>query len=220
MPQPTKLKTKQPEQQLKAVASKKRGVTRNSLMDAGLKLFAEKGFDGASVKDIEAEVGLTPGSGSFYRHFKSKEDLMEQVVHREIEKVRSWRDLRERATGGSLGDRRAELIMSFRMSLIGLNEIKPLIMLLGREYGQGRFPELMQQLRQLLVDESVEFQSEEYAEDMKNGILKGNDPEVLSSVLMSALVGYHLSNTFFESAPAGIDSDRFVEGLVDLVMAD
>ncbi len=217
MTDPIPLQQKEPKARK---TSKKRGVTRESLLDAGLELFSAKGFDGTSVKDIEAAVGLTPGSGSFYRHFKSKEELMENVVHREIEKVRNWRDLRNQAVGNSLGDRRAELIMEFRLSLLGLKEIKSLINLLGREYGHGRFPELMDQLRQLLVDESVEFSSEDFAADMQANVVRGNDPEALSSILISAVVGYHLANTFFDAAPGNVDSDRFVENLVDLVLTD
>jgi len=141
------------ENKVSLVASKKHGVTRDSILDAGLHLFAERGFDGISVKDIESAVGLTPGRGSFYRHFKSREELLETIVHREVERIRGMRDLQQRAVGGSLGDRRAELILQYRLSLIGLEQIKSLINLLAREY--GRFPELMDQLHQLLVDEST-----------------------------------------------------------------
>jgi len=211
MVEPVPLKQKSPR-------SKKRGVTRESLLDAGLELFSEKGFDGTSIKDVEAAVGLTPGSGSFYRHFKSKEVLLEAVVHREVEKVRQMRDLQQRAVGGSLGDRRAELIMELRLSLMGLNEIKSLINLLGREY--GRFPDLMQQLRELLVDESLDFSSEDFEEDMKKGVVRGDDPQALSSVVLSAMVGYHLASTYFDATPGNVESERFIETLVDLMLPE
>lgn len=198
--------------------SKKRGVTRESLLDAGLALFSDRGFDGTSVKDIESAVGLTPGRGSFYRHFSSKEDLIEAVVHREVEKVRNLRDLQQRAVAGSLGDRRAELIMELRLALIGLGEIRSLINLLAREY--GRFPELMRQLRELLVDESLDFSSEDFARDIERKLVRGEDPNALSTVVLSAMVGYHLASTFFEQSPGGVSSDRFIETLVDLVMKD
>jgi len=193
--------------------SKRRGITREHLLDAGLRLFGEKGFDGTAIKDIEAEVGLTPGTGSFYRHFRSKEDLLEAVVHREVEKVRQMRDLQNRAVLGTLGDRRAELILQYRLALLGLHEIRELIQLLGREY--GRFPVLMRQLRELLVDESLELSSEDITEDMASGRLRGKDPQALASVVMAALVGYHLSSTYFGAAPGGVDSERFIEALVD-----
>lgn len=196
--------------------NKKHGVTRDSILDAGLHLFSERGFDGVSVKDVEAAVGLTPGRGSFYRHFKSREELLETIVHREVERVRNMRDMQQRAVGGSLGDRRAELIMQFRLSLTGLNEIKALINLLAREY--GRFPELMKQLRELLVDESQELAADDYAEDIRKKIIRGTDSAALSAVVQSALVGYHLANSYFKTAPGGIDSERFINTLVDLIL--
>lgn len=200
----------------KPTPSKKHGVTRDSIVDAGLQLFSERGFDGISVKDIEAAVGLTPGSGSFYRHFKSREELLETIVHREVERVRSMRDLQQRAVGGSLGDRRAELMEQYRLSLVGLEQIKSLINLLAREY--GRFPDLMKQLHDLLVDESLELSSGDIAEDMRKKILRGNDAEALATVVQSALVGYHLSKTYFGSNPNNVDDERFIKALVDLMI--
>ena len=89
---------------------------------------------------------------------------------------------------------------------------------MGREH--GRFPELMTQLRELLIDESLEFNSEDFSRDMAAGVLHGKDPQALASVVLSALVGYHLSSTFFGNKPGNIDSDRFVETLVDLMIKE
>jgi len=208
--------TKKPS--VKKPSIKKHGVTRDSILDAGLQLFSERGFDGISIKDIEAAVGLAPGRGSFYRHFKSKEELLETIVHREVERIRGMRDLQQRAVSGSLGNRRAELILQYRLTLIGLEQIKTLINLLAREY--GRFPELMKQLHELLVDESLELSSDDFAEDIERKILQGNDPEALATVVQSALVGYHLSRTYFGSNPNQIDSERFINALVDLLVRE
>jgi AcrR family transcriptional regulator len=47
--------------------------TRNSILNASVKLFSERGFNAASVDDICAEAGVS--KGAFYHHFKSKHDL-------------------------------------------------------------------------------------------------------------------------------------------------
>jgi AcrR family transcriptional regulator len=197
-------------------ASKKHGSTRNEILDAGLKLFSDRGFDGISVKDIETAVGLTPGRGSFYRHFESKEVLLEHIVHREVDKVRNMRDMQQRAIGGSLGDRRAELVLQYRLSLIGLEQIKSLINLLAREY--GRFPELMQQLYELLVEESLVLHAGDLVRDIQKNKVRSTDAEALATVVQSALVGYHLSKTYFGHTPQGIDNERFINALVDLML--
>ncbi len=47
--------------------------TRARIEAAALKLFAARGVDGTSMRDIAAEVGVT--EGALYRHFSSKEAL-------------------------------------------------------------------------------------------------------------------------------------------------
>lgn len=195
---------------------RKHGATRESLLAAGLQLFGEKGFDGVSIKDLETAAGLTPGRGSFYRHFESKEALLTDTVHREVEKLRQLRTLHQRGISGSLGDRRAELIVDFRMRLIVLEQLKDFIMLLGREY--GRFPELLGQLYSLLVEESLAQEGSELARDIANQQVRGGDADALAAVVQSALVGFHLSKTYFGSQPYGIDNDRFIKALVELLV--
>lgn len=47
--------------------------TRSRIEAAALKLFAAKGVDGTSMRDIAGAVGVT--EGALYRHFASKDDL-------------------------------------------------------------------------------------------------------------------------------------------------
>lgn len=185
----------------------KHGSTRESLIDAGLTLFSEKGFDGTSIKDVEAAVGLSPGRGSFYRHFESKEALMEAVIHREADRMRAIRDMQQRAVAGTLGDARAERILEYRLALIGLQEVTPLMLLLGREY--GRFPELMAGMREMLVDESIRLSSMDLAGS-------GGDSEARATVALSAVVGYHLARFYFGVPPGDVDSERFIAALADM----
>src|SRR5262245_46703801 len=54
--------------------------TRERLMAVAMRLFAEKGFSGTTVGNIEGAAGLTPRGGGFYRHFRSKEDILNASV--------------------------------------------------------------------------------------------------------------------------------------------
>lgn len=47
--------------------------TRNRIERAALSLFASKGVNATTTKDIAAEVGIS--EGAIYRHFKGKDDL-------------------------------------------------------------------------------------------------------------------------------------------------
>src|SRR4051812_40543251 len=61
--------------------------TRERIMAVALDLFAERGVQGTPVTAIEAAAGLSPGSGSFYRHFRDRAELLTAVVEQEIARV-------------------------------------------------------------------------------------------------------------------------------------
>src|SRR3954465_4703674 len=61
---------------------RRRPSTRERILTASLELFLERGFDGTTISDIERAVGLAAGTGSFYRHFKSKDDVFVAAVQR------------------------------------------------------------------------------------------------------------------------------------------
>ncbi len=51
---------------------------RQKIIDAGLQVLIEKGFNGSGVQDITSAAGVP--KGSFYNHFESKEALGAEVV--------------------------------------------------------------------------------------------------------------------------------------------
>jgi len=56
---------------------------REQLLDTGLRVFHERGFNATAVQDITEAAGVP--KGSFYNHFESKEDLGAEVVLRYLE---------------------------------------------------------------------------------------------------------------------------------------
>ena len=50
-----------------------------SLIESGMKLFAEKGYHNTSVQEIVTEAGIS--KGSFYLYFKSKEEFITKSFH-------------------------------------------------------------------------------------------------------------------------------------------
>lgn len=69
---------------------------REQILDAALHIFSQKGFDGASIRDISREVGVT--EGLIYHYFESKEQLMHACW-----KERTWRAHLERILAQSGG---------------------------------------------------------------------------------------------------------------------
>ena len=68
--------------------SKKPEVRRQELIDAASALFAEKGYEAVSVRDILNVVNGAPGM--FYYYFKSKQDIylasMEQYIAKRLKR--------------------------------------------------------------------------------------------------------------------------------------
>jgi AcrR family transcriptional regulator len=52
--------------------------TAGRILEIGLQLFAQRGYDGASIRDIGRELGLKPAN--LYDHFPSKEHLLAELV--------------------------------------------------------------------------------------------------------------------------------------------
>lgn len=55
---------------------------REALLDAAAAMFAAKGYDGTTIRNIAGAVGMLPGS--MYYHFKSKEDLLLAVYRKGV----------------------------------------------------------------------------------------------------------------------------------------
>ncbi len=55
-------------------------VRRNELIDTAQSLFSEKGYGATPVSEIIEAAGIA--KGTFYHYFKSKEDLLDQLVER------------------------------------------------------------------------------------------------------------------------------------------
>jgi AcrR family transcriptional regulator len=56
--------------------------TRAALLDAGGRVFVERGFLGSSVEAIAAEAGFT--RGAFYSNFRSKEELFAELLQERV----------------------------------------------------------------------------------------------------------------------------------------
>ena len=181
-------------------------TTRERLLDASLRSFASVGVEGTVITDLEKAAGLAPGSGGFYRYFRTKEEVLDAVVRREIDRVRAARSDHSGHSGpdGS-GDTRAALAAELTASLGTLKTIGPLIAILAREH--GRIPELAAEIAAELVDPDVR--------DVSGDRARRGGP--VNAVVLSALVGYRLSTDYFGAPPGGVDEGAFVEALLDLI---
>lgn len=57
--------------------------TKTVILNTALKLFAQRGFDATSMREIAAGVGIK--ASSLYKHFPSKQAIFDSLVQRELD---------------------------------------------------------------------------------------------------------------------------------------
>lgn len=61
--------------------------TKRRILEVSLELFAQKGFEGVSVREIAKEVGVR--ESALYKHYKNKEDILDKIVEEMISSIRN-----------------------------------------------------------------------------------------------------------------------------------
>jgi len=177
-----------------------RGQTRERILDAALALFLERGVVGTTVTDIERAVGLAAGTGSFYRHFPSKEAVVVPAFQRGLARIaEDIEDERIREAGNQ--DPRDRTIADLRDRMGDMRRIQPLWTLLMMERAQ--FPELERVFAEALWMGAWQVDLE-------------HDPA--RPVTLAALAGFHMLSLLEGSPYRDIDPDAFITALIDLTM--
>ena len=93
--------------------------TRDAMLDAAKDLIAEIGYEAMSHADITAAVGM--GRTTFYEHFASKEDLLVELVRRDLPPV--MRELLEGLDPSEPPDERMRSLGKATVAFVGTDHI-------------------------------------------------------------------------------------------------
>jgi AcrR family transcriptional regulator len=188
--------------------------TRERIMDVALQLFAAQGVAATPVTGIEAAAGLSPGSGSFYRHFRDKSELLSAVVDREMVRVRKDPEAQVSAAPADRSPVDA-LARQLRADLDFLKELLPLMAILMWE--RGREMDLARRVQETMVERGVELGIADLLFKAPTAVVK-EEPAAAATVMMSAVVGYFLSVEYFGSPPAGVGPEQFTRMLARMLI--
>jgi AcrR family transcriptional regulator len=190
-------------------------ATRDRLLSAAMALFAERGFDGASIGEIERAAGLAPRSGAIYQHFKGgKEELLRCAIERELRAVDELGSVLEMLP---LGDLRAEFTLMARWNLASLERRSELSRFVRRD--AARLPP---QLRDELYERLVGRPYEQVVTWLQTRIAsrpEQPDLHAVALVLIESMSAYHSMRRTFGRAPDDVDDERFIAGWVETALA-
>jgi AcrR family transcriptional regulator len=183
--------------------------TRERLLRAGMRLFAEKGFRATTVGEIEAAVGLQPRRGALYKHFPSKKALLEAAVERHLEAVDEAR--------GSMDvfpftDVRTEAQVLGRWLLSELDAERETTRIL--EQDGDLLPELRDRVRARVSDAGYRATAALIARWV--GDADDLDVDAFAVNLLGPLINFRRSTWTFTGSPLGLDDERVLAAWVEL----
>ena len=188
--------------------------TKERLVGAAMRLFAEHGYAGTTVGQIEAEAGLAPRSGALYQYFTGKRELLDAAVEwhvADIDQMQSAIDLLP------LGDLRAELTLIARWNLQDLRRRRDLYRFLRKE-GE-RFPELVAGVYERIGRGPLRRTAELIRERFHEAGAAEVDAEALVAVLVQSMSAYRAHEDTYGEPPLGVSEERYVETWVDVFVA-
>lgn len=152
--------------------------TKEKIFDAAIDLFAEKGYDATSMREIAEAVGIK--KASLYSHYKSKDDILEKIVEYPLSRVMAL---------GDQGMETEELIATLGVdgfmdsaggvleSWLESTDMEKIFRIIHIELYHNQ---QVKKFYQELWGTAYSFWESNFATMIKLGLIKPIDPEILS----------------------------------------
>ncbi|MGW7535010.1 TetR/AcrR family transcriptional regulator [Amycolatopsis sp. NPDC054798] len=179
-------------------------MTRQHLVEAAARLFAERGFDKTSTADIQRACGLNPGSGALYKHFPSKRALLEEIVRQHLATVG---DSSRRATALPEAPHEALPVIA-RLVWDNMRQNQAALRIVFRELEP--FPDLLEQMWHGVLGSVYTAATEWIASGVRRGDFRVEDPEATGSVLLASLTYYPILDALIGHTPGDVGEEAFL----------
>jgi AcrR family transcriptional regulator len=189
-------------------------ATRDRLIAAAMELFASRGYQATTVGEIEAAAGFTARGGTLYKHFPSKQALLDAAVDQQVAEVRQGRAIADLLP---LGDLHAETVLVFRYLFAELTRYRAITALVEKE-GAGTDP-----LSERFWDEIAEPGYRLTAEILDRQLNKDGhgkwDAEALAALFVGAAVNIRRAEWTFGQLALNVDEERLISTIAGILQA-
>ncbi|AFY86308.1 MULTISPECIES: TetR/AcrR family transcriptional regulator [Chroococcidiopsis] len=165
---------------------------RQQIIDGALQVFASKGFEKATNKDIAAASGI--GSpGLIYHYFKDKSDLFEQVIEQRLPLLQLLSHSDELMTKPI-----EDVLTLFGHAFLRMAENPTSLALFKLIMGEAiRQPHVAEIVNRIGPSRSVAFLSGYLEQQMAAGVLKPMNPNAAARCFAGSFVAYLLTREVF-----------------------
>lgn len=181
-------------------------ATRDRLLDAALDLFASRGYGRTTVGDIEAAAGFTARGGTLYKHFASKEAVLEAAVDRQVSQVTGARAIIDLLP---LGDLRAETVLVFRYLFAEIARYEAITALIEKE--SASVPALAQRFWDEIAEPGYQLGAQLLDRQLNKDGPGGWDTEALAVLLIGATVNFRRAQWTFGQLALDVDEERLIQ---------
>lgn len=186
-------------------------TTRDRILDAALQSFAEKGFKGATTKDIARAAKVN--EVTLFRHFKTKYSLFASTLTERSPFPDISRSIQTETEG-----RIEDLLFRNVKTVLGIlrSNRQTYMVVFGDAW---RYPKLRSMVGSLLVRKGIDFISSFLKLQMDTGRIRRVDTEISARALMGMVQSYFITTYILEGrAPEQNEEDRFVRGFVGIFL--
>ena len=154
---------------------------REQIVEAALRVFAQKGFDKATNKDIAREASIT--AGLIYHYFKSKEELLKAALEGNAP------DQLLRANPALMRDLPPEQMLRFvAQQLLNMAESERFVQLVSIYLPEMIHNPGIAPLGLPMIHEGVKFLADYLAAKMESGELRRTDARLTAQIFMGSIM--------------------------------
>ena len=185
--------------------TERRPNARTRILTEAMRLFAERGYERTSIADIQSAAGLAPGSGALYKHFPSREALLQAGMAQFIETNVQARAMLKPSTEAAPDALRFLGVEAMRI----LRDERDDIRVAWREL--EAFPELHDRVERGVMQANYRTVAAWLEQRIASGELPAQDADAVAVALLGGLVMFRLYEAMWGRSPMGISAERFVD---------